>query len=157
MPLTDYKIDKVDILILSMLQQNAHSTMKDIAKAINLSITPVHERIKKLEAEGIIEKYVAILNKRKLGKWLQVHYQVTLDKQTQHNFHEFEQSVIEFAEVMSCSVVSGGFDYLLTIVVRDMEHYNDFYQSKLSVIDSVAHINSYFVMKEVKNSYQLPI
>ena len=151
------KLNKTDYRILALLQQNAHYTIKEIAKETNLSITPIHERIKRLENEGIIEKYIAILNRKKLGNWLVVHCQVTLDKQTQHNFVEFEESVKSFPEVIECDVVSGGFDYLLKIIVLDMEDYNNFYQSKLSVIQSVAHINSFFVMKEVKNSYQLPL
>ena len=151
------KLNKTDYRILALLQQNAHYTIKEIAKETNLSITPIHERIKRLENEGIIEKYIAILNRKKLGNWLVVHCQVTLDKQTQHNFVEFEESVKSFPEVIECDVVSGGFDYLLKIIVLDMEDYNNFYQSKLSVIESVAHINSFFVMKEVKNSYQLPL
>ncbi len=151
------KLDLTDFRILSLLQQNANFTIKEIANATNLSITPIHERIKRLENIGIIEKYTAILDKRKIGKWLQVHCQVTLDKQTQQNFIEFEETVKNFSEVVECSVVSGGFDYLLKILVEDMEKYNLFYQSKLAVIESVAHINSFFVMKEVKNSLALPL
>ncbi len=151
------KLDKTDYKILALLQKNANLTIKEIAKATNLSITPIHERMKRLENEGIIEYFTVILNKRKLGKWLQVHCQVTLDKQTQHNFVEFEEAISSFSEVIECSVVSGGFDYLLKILVEDMEQYNVFYQTKLAVIEAVAHINSFFVMKEVKNSSALPM
>lgn len=151
------KLDKTDYKILQLLQQNAKLTIKEIAGATNLSITPIHERMKRLENEGIIENFAAIINKRKLGKWLQVHCQVTLDKQTQQNFVEFEETIRNFSEVVECSVVSGGFDYLLKILVEDMEQYNIFYQNKLAVIEAVAHINSFFVMKEVKNTYALPL
>lgn len=151
------KLDKTDFRILQLLQENSNYTIKEIATATNLSITPIHERIKRLENEGVVAKYTAVINKRKLGKWLQVHCQVTLDKQTQHNFIDFEDSVKNLSEVIECSVVSGGFDYLLKILVEDMEQYNIFYQSKLAVIESVAHINSFFVMKEVKFSYELPL
>jgi Lrp/AsnC family transcriptional regulator, leucine-responsive regulatory protein len=151
------KFDKTDLKILSLLQQNGNYTIKEIANETNLSITPVHERIKRLENEGIISKYTAILDKNKLGKWLQVLCQVTLDKQTQSNFSDFEESIKSFSEVVECSVVSGGFDYLLKILVEDMEAYNTFYQSKLAVIVPVAHINSYFIMKEVKNTMELPL
>lgn len=151
------KLDKTDLKILQLLQLNANYTIKEMANAINLSITPIHERIKRLQNDGIIEKYMVVLDKKKLGKWLQVHCQVTLDKQTQYNFIDFEESVKNFSEVVECSVVSGGFDYLLKILVEDMEAYNIFYQSKLAVIESVAHINSFFVMKEVKNNMELPL
>jgi Lrp/AsnC family transcriptional regulator, leucine-responsive regulatory protein len=151
------KLDKTDIKILDLLQKNSQFTIKEIAQAINLSITPIHERIKRLENDGIISKYMAILNRAKMGKWLVVHCQVTLDKQTQNNFTDFEEAVKNFNEVTECSVVSGGFDYLLKVMVQDMEDYNAFYQTKLAVIESVAHINSYFVMKEVKSSPGLPM
>jgi Lrp/AsnC family transcriptional regulator, leucine-responsive regulatory protein len=151
------KLDKTDFKILRLLQKNAHYTIKEISKEINLSITPVHERIKRLENDGAIQKYVAILDRKKLGNWLTVHCQITLDKQTQNNFIDFEDAINSFPEVIECDVVSGGFDYLLKIVVQDMEDYNIFYQTKLSAIESVAHINSFFVMKEVKNSYELPL
>ncbi|MES2796331.1 MAG: Lrp/AsnC family transcriptional regulator [Bacteroidota bacterium] len=151
------RLDKTDFKILQLLQENSNYTIKEIAKATNLSITPIHERIKRLENEKIIEKYTAILNKKMIGKWLQVHCQVTLDKQTQQNFTEFEMAIRNFSEVVECSVVSGGFDYLLKVLVEDMDQYNLFYQSKLAVIESVAHINSFFVMKEVKNLVELPL
>jgi Lrp/AsnC family transcriptional regulator, leucine-responsive regulatory protein len=151
------KLDRTDYNILKLLQENANYTIREIAQKTNLSITPVHERMKRLENEGVIEKYTVILNKKKLGKWLQVHCQVTLDKQTQHNFIEFEDAIRNLPEVAECSVVSGGFDYLLKILVEDMEQYNVFYQSKLAVIESVAHINSFFVMKEVKMVFGVPL
>jgi DNA-binding Lrp family transcriptional regulator len=151
------KLDPADLKILQLLQHNAQYTIKDIAAQVNLSITPVHERIKRLENEGYIAKYTTLLNKQKLGRWLQVHCQVTLDKQTQNNFQAFEEAIISLPQVLECSVVSGGFDYLLKILVTDMEQYNVFYQSKLTVLPSVAHISSFFVMKEVKNSTELPL
>jgi Lrp/AsnC family transcriptional regulator, leucine-responsive regulatory protein len=150
-------LDSTDILILKCLQENAQQTTKAIAQQVNLTLTPTHDRIKRLENEGVIEKYVAILNKKKLHKKLTVFCNVTLDKQTQNNFVEFEESIRQFSEIVECSVVSGGFDYLLKIIVQDMETYNHFYQTKLSVIGSVAHISSFFVMSEVKHTTSLPL
>lgn len=150
-------LDKTDIKILQLIQENAQLTLKEIAQSINLSLTPTHERIKRMEQEGIIDKYVTILNKKKLGKLLVVYCNVTLDKQTQNNFVEFEEAIKNFAEVVECSVVSGGFDYLMKVIAQDMEAYNEFYQKKLSVLQSVAHISSFFVMSEVKSTTVLPI
>jgi len=150
-------INDTDAKILNLLQDNARLTIKEIALKINLSITPVHERIKKLESEGVIEKYVAILNRKKTGKSLLVYCQVTLNKQIQENFIAFNEAINQMPEVIECNVVSGTFDYLIKIVVKDMETYQQLYYSKLSGLKSVEHISSFFVMSEVKNTTKIMI
>lgn len=150
-------IDKTDLKILNLLQENAQLTFKEISQKINLSITPVHDRVKRMENEGIIAKYVTLLDKKKIGTSLVVYCNISLDKQTKNNFSEFEDEILKFPEVIECNIVSGGFDYLLKIITRDMESYNAFYQQKLSVMRSVAHIHSFFVMSEIKNTTVLPI
>lgn len=150
-------LDPTDRKILNLLQENALLTIREIAGEINLSITPVHDRIKKLEREGIIEKYVTLLNRKALGRSLTVYCFVTLDKQRQESFLEFNEAIRQMPEVLECGVVSGNFDYLLKVVVRDMEAYNTFYQSKLSVLQSVSHMSSSFVMEEVKNTTAIEI
>ena len=146
------EVDKTDLKILKLLQENAQLTFKEISQQINLSITPIHDRIKRMEKEGVIEKYVTILNKKKVGTSLVVYCNITLDKQTRHNFTEFEERVTQFPEVVECHIVSGGFDYLLKVITKDMESYNQFHQQKLSVMSSVAHIHSFFVMSEIKST-----
>jgi Lrp/AsnC family transcriptional regulator len=146
------EIDNTDLKILKLLQENAQLTFKEISQKINLSITPIHDRIKRMEKEGVIEKYVTILNKKKVDTSLVVFCNITLDKQTRHNFTEFEEHVVKFPEVVECHIISGGFDYLLKIITKDMESYNQFHKQKLSVMNSVAHIHSYFVMSEIKNT-----
>ena len=150
-------LDKIDRKILGLLQQNAHLTIQEIGQRINLSKTPVHERIKRLEREGVIARYVTILDKKKLGNGLMVYCQVTLDKQTRDTFADFDAAVGELPEVLECNRVSGTFDYLLKIVSRDMETYNRFYQERLSVIPGTLHISSFFVMAEVKNTTVVPV
>lgn len=150
-------LDKIDRKILSLLQENAQLTVQEIGRQINLSKTPVHERIKRLEREGVIARYVTIVDKRKLGNLLMVYCQVTLDKQTRDTFADFDNAVRELPEVLECNRVSGTFDYLLKIVSRDMESYNRFYQEQLSVIPGTLHISSFFVMAEVKNSTVVPV
>ena len=151
------KLDALDSKILNLLQTNAHLTIKEIAAVVNLSITPVHDRIKKMEKDGIIDKYVTILNKKMIGKSLIVYCNVTLSKQTQENFLAFNEAVIMLQEVLECSVVAGTFDYLLKIVVADMDSYHEFYQKKLSVLPMVSLIHSYFVMAEVKSTTMITI
>jgi Lrp/AsnC family leucine-responsive transcriptional regulator len=146
------QLDLTDRRILELLQENSQFTMKEIASRINLSVTPVHDRIRKLEREGFIDKYVCLLNRRKLGKALVVYCNVTLDKQKRESFEDFNQAIVNMPEVLECSVVSGNFDYMLKVVVEDGEAYNQFYQHKLSALKSVLHISSYFVISEIKYS-----
>jgi Lrp/AsnC family leucine-responsive transcriptional regulator len=149
--------DATDLTILRLLQTNSQLTIKEIASRINLSITPVHDRIRKLEREGYIDRYVALLNRKKLGKSLVVYCNVTLDKQRKESFEEFNRTIAQLPEVLECSVVSGNFDYLLKVIADDVEAYNTFYQQNLSVLKSVSHISSFFVMSEVKSTTELPL
>jgi DNA-binding Lrp family transcriptional regulator len=150
-------IDETDKKILRLLQGDAHLTLKDIAGKINLSLTPVHDRMKRLEKDGIIEKYVTILNKKKLGQNLIIYCQVTLIKQTHDISEGFNQSIMNMPEVLECNFVSGNFDYLLKVVLPDMESYHHFHQKKLSVLPEVSLINSFFIISEVKTTTVLPI
>jgi Lrp/AsnC family leucine-responsive transcriptional regulator len=150
-------LDGMDTAILGILQKNGLAKIKDISAAINLSMSPTHDRIKRLEHEGYIQNYVALLDRKKIELGLIVHCQVTLDKQTRNNFSEFEQIILKFPEVISCSLVSGNFDYYLKLVTKDVETYNKFYQEKLAVLPMVAHINSLFVMDEIKITTEFPL
>ena len=150
-------LDKTDRHILQLLQADARLTIQEIGQQINLSKTPVHERIKRLEREGIITQYVTLIDKKRVGNGLTVYSQVTLDKQTRDTFVDFDAAIRELPEVLECSRVSGTFDYLLKIVSRDMETYNRFYQEQLSVIPGALHISSFFVMAEIKNTTVVPV
>lgn len=151
------QLDKTDRQILALLQENAQLTMQEIGQRINLSKTPVHERIKRLEREGFIDRYVTIVSKKKLGNLLLVYCHVTLDKQTRDTFADFNKAINDMPEVQECCLVSGTFDYLLKVIIRDMESYNRFYQERLSVIPGIHHISSFFVMDEVKSTTVVPI
>ncbi|MFC5682164.1 Lrp/AsnC family transcriptional regulator [Flavobacterium sp. MAHUQ-51] len=150
-------LDETDKRILRLLQKDAHYKLKDIAAKINLSLTPVHDRVKRLEREGIIDKYVTVLNKKKLGKNLTVYCQVTLVKQNYDISVVFNQAILNMPEVVECNFISGSFDYLLKIVLEDMESYHHFHQKKLSVLPEVSLINSFFIISEVKNTTMLPL
>ena len=92
-----------------------------------------------------------------VGNPMMVYCNITLDKQQKNHFEEFEQAIKQFPEVIECSVISGSFDYLLKVIVKDMNAYNEFYQKKLSDLQSVAHISSSFVMSEVKSTTVIPL
>lgn len=149
------KIDEIDKKILMLLQHNSTLTYKEIAQKINLSLSPVHDRIKRLELEGVVEKYVGILNKKMLGVGLTVFSQVTLIRQTREVSQIFDIAIKQLPEVVECNFVSGSFDYLLKIIVADMEAYHNFHQMKLSTIEGVSLINSFFVMSEVKSTTEI--
>jgi Lrp/AsnC family leucine-responsive transcriptional regulator len=151
------QLDQTDKSILRILQKDALAKLKDISNSINLSVSPTHDRIKRMEGDGVIQKYVALIDRKKIELGMVVFCHVTLDKQTKNNFAEFEQTILQFDEVVSCSLVSGSFDYYLKVVSKDVETYNKFYQEKLAVLPMVAHINSLFVMDEIKTTTTLPI
>lgn len=151
------QLDHTDKSILRILQKDALAKLKDISNAINLSVSPTHDRIKRMETEGVIQHYVALIDRKKMELGMVVFCHVTLDKQTKNNFAEFEQTILQFDEVVSCSLVSGSFDYYLKVVTKDVETYNKFYQEKLAVLPMVAHINSLFVMDEIKTTTALPL
>ena len=150
-------LDNTDKSILRILQKDALAKLKDISNAINLSVSPTHDRIKRMETEGVIQNYVALIDRKKMELGMVVFCHVTLDKQTKNNFAEFEQTILQFDEVVSCSLVSGSFDYYLKVISKDVESYNKFYQEKLAVLPMVAHINSLFVMDEIKTTTALPL
>ena len=150
-------LDNTDKSILRILQKDALAKLKDISSAINLSVSPTHDRIKRMETEGVIQNYVALIDRKKMELGMVVFCHVTLDKQTKNNFAEFEQTILQFDEIVSCNLVSGSFDYYLKVITKDVETYNKFYQEKLAVLPMVAHINSLFVMDEIKTTTALPL
>ncbi|WP_346238915.1 Lrp/AsnC family transcriptional regulator [Niabella insulamsoli] len=144
------KLDGKDREMLKMLQANARITVKEIAGAIHLSTTPVHERLKRLEQSGVITHYTAILDANKLGKKLMAICYVSLKEHSKIAGSKFIKSILSMAEILECYSISGEFDFLLKVLTEDMEAYYDFHVNKLSQIDNVGHVQSTFVMGVVK-------
>ena len=151
------KIDRKDILILKMLQENADISNKEIANAVDLTLTPVFERIKKLTALGLLRKKVYLLNRGKLGLDLIVLVSIRLDQHSKKKVNDFMLKMKTCDEVVECFHISGSFDFHLKIYVRDIEQYQDFLLNKLSAVNNIGHIESSFVMKAIKNTTALPI
>jgi len=146
-------LDQTDLLILKTLQKNAKLTTKELADAVHLTPTPVFERQKRLERQGYIKKYVAVLDPEKLGLGLLVFCKVKL-KQINHEIADsFTFRIMHIPEVAECYNTSGAYDYLLKVRVRDMKQYQEFVLTKLGEIESVASIESTFVMSEIKQNY----
>ena len=150
-------LDQIDLQILKTLQRNAKLTTKELADIVHLTPTPVFERQKRLERMGYIKKYVAILDPEKLDRGLLVFCKVKLKQINSEIANSFVRRIQYIPEVTECYNTSGTYDYLLKVRARDMKHYQEFLLTKLGDIDSVAAIESMFVMSEVKQYYGINI
>jgi DNA-binding Lrp family transcriptional regulator len=149
-------LDHLDLQILKLLQHDATLTHKEIAAELGLTITPVYERVRRLEREGFILKYVALVSPGKMGLGLTAFCNVSLVRHSTPLLKLFEEKVMSLQEVVICYHIAGQFDYLLKIVVPDMEAYQRFIVDKLAALDNIRQVQSSFVMTEVKNSTALP-
>ena len=145
-------LDQTDKKLLELLQEDCKKTTKELSLKLNLSVTAVYERIKKLEREGIIDKYVAILNRTKAEKGFVVFCHLKLIQHTKEFLTKFETEVVKLKEVLECHHVSGDYDYILKIVVKDMEAYREFLVTKLTTLDHIGSTHSTFMISEVKNT-----
>ncbi|MBP3211592.1 MAG: Lrp/AsnC family transcriptional regulator [Prevotella sp.] len=151
------QLDETDLAILRTLQRNAKLTTKELAEAVHLTPTPVFERLKRLERQGYISKYVAVLNAEQLGLGLMVFCNVKLRHMNRDIAADFVSRIRQIPEVTECYNTSGNYDYLLKIRARDMQQYRDFVLNKLGTIDSLGSLESTFVMGEVKQDYGINI
>ncbi len=150
-------LDQIDLQILKTLQRNAKLTTKELADIVHLTPTPVFERQKRLERLGYIKKYVAVLDPDKLDRGLLVFCKVKLKQINSEIANSFVRRIQYIPEVTECYNTSGTYDYLLKVRARDMKQYQEFLLTKLGDIDSVAAIESMFVMSEVKQYYGINI
>ncbi len=150
-------LDHIDLTILNILQLNSKANIKEIALKVGLTQTPTYKRIKRLEKLGVIEKYVAIIDKTKIGFTIEVFCQVTLQVHSKKLIIKFENAVLKIDEVMECFHVAGNYDYLLKVIVKDMKSYQLFLKNKLSVLDSVSNVQSTFVLSATKSTGVLNI
>ncbi|MBO4995072.1 MAG: Lrp/AsnC family transcriptional regulator [Muribaculaceae bacterium] len=151
------KLDKTDIEILRTLQSNSRLTTKELAAKVNLSSTPVFERLKRLEASGYIKRYVAVLDAQKLNQGFVVFCNVKLIKLNRDLARDFISNILSIEEVTECYNVSGAFDYLLKIHAPNMKYYREFIMNVIGAMPNIASIESTFVMDEVKHSFAIPL
>lgn len=151
-----YRLDRTDIAILRLLQSDAKIGIKNIAEQLSLTKTPVYERIKKLEQDGVIEKYVALINAKKVGANIIVFCSVSLDVQKLFEIKNFKSAIRELPEVLECYLMGGSNDFLLKVMVKDLDAYHHFSSGKLAALDNVNQIKSTFVLDEVKKSTAIP-
>jgi Lrp/AsnC family transcriptional regulator, leucine-responsive regulatory protein len=144
-------LDDADKKILRLLQENARLTNKDLAKKLELSITPVFERVRKLEKRGFIKKYVAVLDNEKVNRGMTVFLHIKMQSHNHESIERLMQEVQSLEEVMECYHVTGETDFLMKVLVPNMRAYEDFVLGKLTKISGIGNINSSIVMREVKH------
>lgn len=152
-----YSIDATDLQILRELQRNARLTTKELAARVNLSTTPVFERVKRLERDGIIDRYVAVLNAEKLNQGFVVFCQVKMNRLGRDIAADFNRTVKDIPEVTECYNISGQYDYLLKIHATNMKYYQEFVLNVLGTIPHLGSLESTFVMDEIKHEYGISL
>jgi DNA-binding Lrp family transcriptional regulator len=150
-------MDYIEYKILSTLQSNARLTNLELAKQVGLSASPCLRRVKSLEDTGIISGYSAIIDQNKVDLSVNVFVQVSLERQSEEGLEIFEEKIIEYKEVMEAYLMTGEADYLLRIVVKDLQTYEKFLKENLTRIPGISSIRSYFSLKQVTRKYNLPI
>lgn len=149
------QLDEKDIEILRLLQDNARMTVKEIAEKVNLTSTPVHERIRRLEETGVIKQYAALVDPSKVGKGLTVICYVSLKEHSKIAGAKFIKAIHSLNEIVECYNISGEFDFMLKVVSENMETYYDFHVNKLSQIENMGQVQSIFVMGVIKQTHRL--
>ena len=144
-------LDEIDKKIIELLSKDAKQSIKEIAEKVNISKTPVYERIKKLERSGIIEKYIAVIDKKKLVGGMYVFCSVSLDQQKLKEIEGFKKEIKKIPEVLECYLMGGGInDFILKVLVKNLDDYHQFASGKLAALDNVSQIRSTFVLDVVK-------
>ena len=150
-------LDRTDILILRELQKDAKLTTKELAAKVNLSPSPTFERQKRLEREGYIQRYVAVVDPIKVGNGIMVLCNVRMKHHSKEFSRQFTSVIAGIDEVVECFNTSGEYDYMLKIYARDMRHYQEFILGTLGDMDCIGSLHSIFVIGEVKNTMAVPI
>ena len=148
-------LDAKDLAILNLLQQNARMTVKEIAEKIHLSTTPIHERIKRMEASGVIKQYATLVDHTKVNKGLIAICYVSLKEHSKTAGTKFVKAILQMSEVVECYTISGEFDFMLKVMSADMNTYHEFHVNKLSNIENMGHVQSVFVMGVIKQTHVL--
>lgn len=146
-------LDQKDLAILKLLQQNARMTVKEVAEKVNLSTTPVFERIKWMEETGVIKQYATLVDAAKVKKGLMVICYVSLKQHNKTAGSKFIKMIQEMSEVIECYNISGEFDFMLKVVAENMDDYYHFHVNKLSEADNIGNVQSVFVMGVIKQTH----
>jgi Lrp/AsnC family leucine-responsive transcriptional regulator len=150
-------LDSFDLKILRVLQENARITTLELAERVGLSATPCARRVKRLEDDGLIDRYVTLLNAERLGIGLTVFVNIRLNSQVPQSFETFEAAIRRMPEVVGCYLLAGQYDYLVQVRVADVEAYRNLIRERLITIEGVAETQSSIVLEHTKQTTALPI
>lgn len=150
---TSIKLDQKDLAILKLLQHNARITVKEISDKVHLSTTPVYERIKWMEEQGVIKQYATLVDHSRVKKGLMVICYVSLKQHNKTAGGKFIKAIHEMNEVIECYNISGEFDFMLKVATENMETYYDFHVNRLSEIENIGNVQSVFVMGVIKQTH----
>lgn len=153
----NYRLDEIDRSIISTLQQDGRVSNVELARHVNLSESACLRRVKMLEKNGVIERYVMLVNQAATGKPDNVFIQITLDRQQHEDFLEFEHAVREIPEVMECYLMTGTSDYLVRVVVRDISDFERIHTEYLTRLPGVVRVQSSFALRTVTKKTQIPM
>lgn len=151
------QMDAIDLKLLKLLADDSSRTIKELAEEVNLSSSPVVARIKRLEKNGYIKKYIALLDPEKFNQGFIVFCSIKLKQHDRKIGHSFVADIFKIDEVVECYNISGDYDFFLKVFARDMKHYQDFVFNKLGSVKSIGSTHSTFVMSEIKNSHNISI
>ncbi|CAE6920344.1 helix_turn_helix ASNC type [Vibrio sp. B1REV9] len=149
-------MDKIDKMLLNLIQNNATLTTSELADIVGLSASPCARRIKRLEQSGVISGYQAVLSRGKIGISMTVFVEVSLNNHQASSIDDFESEITQIEEIISCHVVSGAYDYLLEVVTNDLQGYEAFMR-KIQRLNNVKDIHSHLAIRQVKGNGSLPI
>ncbi|MEH2474210.1 Lrp/AsnC family leucine-responsive transcriptional regulator [Nitrobacteraceae bacterium AZCC 2161] len=150
-------LDTFDFKILQILQEEGRITTLQLSERVGLSPTPCARRVKRLEDDGYIDQYTALLNPARLGVRLNVFVSIRLRTQTRDAFDRFDEDVKLMPEIVGCYLLTGSFDYLLQVRVADVDAFRDFMRSRLTAIEGVIETQSSIVLQQLKNTTAIPI
>ena len=150
-------LDNIDITILRTLQKNSRLTTKELAAKIHLSTSPAFERQKRLEREGYIKGYMAVIDAEKVGNGILVLCNIRLKQHTEDLIQQFMDAVKNIDEITECFNTSGDYDFLIKVYAKDMKDYQQFMQHTLGRIECVGSLHSVFVIDETKNTHGVTI
>ena len=150
-------MDAIDKKLISLLQKNGKLTMKELSAELGLSITPIYERLRRLERDKTITGYHAHVDEKKVGLGLEIFCSVTLESHKSEFLIAFETGIQKFDEVLECYHLAGTFDFLLKVLVRDMNDYADFVNTKLAKLENIGLVQSMMVLKKIKQTRVLPL
>ncbi len=151
------QLDKTDMMILQALQNNAKVNMKELAAELNMTKTPIYERVKRLEDEGFIKNYVALVDNKKVGLPLIVFCNVSLAVHNDEYICRFREEVQQIEEIVECYSIGGVYDFFLKVIVKDLEMYDRFVFEKLTKVHGIVKMQSSFVLSEIKHTTVLNI